>query len=249
MLRSVNLTKKFGGLIAVNNVNFQLKKGELNAIIGPNGAGKTTFFNLIAGVLRPTSGEIHFNGENITKLPSYRRVEKGIVKTCQIVAVFNNLSVLQNVILSLQFRKIRKWTEKYFGTWKRNDIIQSAENILDMVGLLAEKDQKVGPFPIGHKKRLEIALAISSNPDLLMLDEPTAGLTNTESKEIMECIDELSKEMSIILVEHKMYVVMDLAKRIVVMHKGSIIADGNPEEIEENKLVREVYLGAEKRVT
>jgi branched-chain amino acid transport system ATP-binding protein len=249
LLRTTNLEKRFGGLVAVSNVTFQLRKGELTAIIGPNGAGKTTFFNLVAGVLSSTSGEIYFNDERITKLPSYKRVEKGIVKTCQIVSVFNNLSVLQNIILALQFRRVRKWRQKYLGRWNRKDLIDRAQDILERVGLLSERDKKVASLPIGHKKRLEIALAISSDPTLLMLDEPTAGLSTGESKEIISCIRGLTKEMTVLLVEHKMYVVMDLADRIVVMHKGQIIADGKPVEIEKNQLVRQVYLGAKAHVT
>jgi branched-chain amino acid transport system ATP-binding protein len=243
LLTTENLTKQFGGLTAVDSVNYEISRGSLSAIIGPNGAGKTTFFNLICGFLPSSEGKILFKGEDITKIPVHKRVSIGIVKTFQISSIFSDLSVLDNCIISVQRDRMSKISDFLFGSWRKKEYVEKAEAVLKTVGLLNEKNRKAGTITHGQRTLLEIALTTSLKPELLLLDEPTGGLTIDESFKIMNMIKELTKKMTVILVEHKMAVVMDFSERISVMNKGKIIAEGTPEEIRNNKLAKDVYLG------
>lgn len=243
ILKTEDLTCKFGGLIAVNSVNYKLKKGELASIIGPNGAGKSTFYKLIVGVQKPTYGKIYFNGEDLTDVSPHKRVEIGIAKSFQIVQIFPNMKVIENMAIAAQYRIIKDKKGFYFSSWRNDDSIKKSEEILDRINLLKLKNKTASSLPQGQKKCLEIGMALATDPSLLLLDEPTAGSTPIETHLIMDLIKDLSKGLTIIVVEHKMDVVMNLAKRITVMHQGKIIADGTPNEIRNNKLVKNVYLG------
>jgi branched-chain amino acid transport system ATP-binding protein len=243
ILQTENLTCRFGGLVAVNSVDYMLKKGELASIIGPNGAGKSTFYKLITGIQKPTEGKIVFDGEDITNKSSHKRVDMGIAKSFQIVRIFPDMKVIENMAVAAQYRLIKDKRGFYFTSWKNKDSIKKSEEILDRIDLSNTKDMKAGSLPQGNKKRLEIGMALATNPTLLMLDEPTAGSTPAETHLTMDLVKDLNKELSIIIVEHKMDVVMNLAERITVMHQGKIIADGTPAEIRNNDLVKSVYLG------
>ncbi|WP_455276981.1 ABC transporter ATP-binding protein [[Eubacterium] cellulosolvens] len=243
ILKTEDLTCKFGGLIAVNSVNYELKKGELASIIGPNGAGKSTFYKLIVGVQKPTYGKIYFNREDLTDVSPHKRVEIGIAKSFQIVQIFPNMKVIENMAIAAQYRIIKDKKGFYFSSWRNDDSIKKSEGILDRINLLKLKNKTASSLPQGQKKCLEIGMALATDPSLLLLDEPTAGSTPIETHLIMDLIKDLSKGLTIIVVEHKMDVVMNLAKRITVMHQGKIIADGTPNEIRNNKLVKNVYLG------
>jgi branched-chain amino acid transport system ATP-binding protein len=243
LLLTEELTKEFGGVTAVDSVDYQLEERSLSAIIGPNGAGKTTFFNLVCGLFYPTHGKIIFKGEDITRLPVNKRVGKKIAKTFQISSIFGGLSVLDNALISIQRDRTRKPIDYFFGSWRKREYVQKAEEALDKVGLLSEKDKKAGTLTHGQRTLLEVALSTSLEPELLLLDEPTGGLTLEESLKVMELIKRLTKDITVILVEHKMAVVMDFARKISVMDKGRLIAEGTPDEIRHNQLAKQVYLG------
>ena len=241
VLETKGLTKRFGGLTAVDNVTFQVAKGELRSIIGPNGAGKTTFFNLIAGRLPPTEGEIWFKGENITHIPPYQITKKGIGRSYQVTNIFPRLTVFENVRLAAQA------VEVTFNCWKNvmsmEETNQKVMEILERLQLVDLKDILAENLPHGMQRHLEIAIAMASDPELLLLDEPTAGMTQVETERMMALIDEISEGLTIILVEHDMKFVMSVSKMITVLHDGKVLAEGSPEEIRNNEDVQRVYLG------
>ncbi|MGB9627732.1 MAG: ABC transporter ATP-binding protein [Thermodesulfobacteriota bacterium] len=244
VLRTENLTKNFGGLTAVNRVNFVLEEGRLQSIIGPNGAGKSTFFKMISGEHVPSSGKIWFKGEDITGLPQHVISHKGIATSYQITNIFPKLTTFENVRIAVQSRKTT------FNFWTRadrhEDLNGKALQILETVGLREKKDVLACNLPHGDQRHLEIAIALATDPVLLLLDEPTAGLNPAETVETMELIKKISKGLSVILVEHKMKVIMNISEIITVLHDGQVIAVGTPEEIQENETVRKVYLGGRK---
>lgn len=245
ILRTERLTKKFGELVAVNDVNLKVRRGTTHAIIGPNGAGKTTLFNLITGVLKPTSGRVFFNGEEITGLPPYIIARKGIGRSFQLPSLFSNLTILENVRLAVQAR----YLDKSFVFWETIDkypnITREAMKILAMVGLWGRTSILVSNLTPSDKRKLEIALALAGDPKLLMLDEPTAGISIEELPEMINLLNRIKKltDKTILVVEHKIDIVMNVADRITVMDRGKIIAEGTPDEIASNELVQEVYLG------
>jgi branched-chain amino acid transport system ATP-binding protein len=246
LLKTENLTKDFAGFRAVNEVNFELEEGMLVSIIGPNGAGKTTFFNLITGLHPPTKGRVFFKGEDITQLEPYERLMKGLSRTFQIVNIFPGLSVFDNMLIAMLRRNI-KWSNLrasfFSGSSKgHSKAEEGAYAIMEEVGLIDRKDGLAGSLPHGYKKRLEISMAIASEPTLLLLDEPFGGLSPVEIKEMMAFTRKIANRLTIVLVEHKLDTVMDLSQRISVLHEGGIIAEGKPKEIRENEFVQEVYL-------
>lgn len=232
MLEIISLTKKFGGLTALDNVTFSLEKGEILGLIGPNGAGKTTLFNCISGILRPDSGVIRFLGENIIKMKPSQICKKGIGRTFQLTRPFLNLTVLQNVLVG-----------KFFGRSKEIPA-KSAEDILDFVGLLEKANLYASQLTLLERKKLEIARALSTDPLLLLLDEPAAGLNPTETFELTSLVKEI-REMgiTILVIEHVMRFIMGISDRIVVLNEGRKIAEGKPEEIAKDENVVKVYLG------
>jgi branched-chain amino acid transport system ATP-binding protein len=241
MLKIINLTKKFGGLVALNNVSLEVKEGEIRGIIGPNGAGKTTLFNCIAGIIRPTKGKIFFRNEDITGLPPYKIARKGISLAFQLINIFPNMKVYENVMVGANSKSPRPWL--FYRSSNYGDIRKKAEEICDVVGLGEKKYETAGNLSYGDKKLLEIAMALATDPYLLLLDEPTSGVSVAEHYKIAECIKELSKSKTIILIEHNVAFVCQLASTITVLNEGSILCEGPPTKIIENEDVKRVYLG------
>ena len=240
MLRTEGLTIRFGGLTALNNVNFELRRGEIRAIIGPNGAGKSTFFNCLTGVLHPTSGRIMFNGEDITGLPPNEISRRGIARSYQITNILPNATVLENVRIAAQSRR-HGWSMLRHYTEFR-DIIDKAQAVLASVGLAAKADELAANLSHGEQRNLEIGIALATEPQLLCLDEPTAGMSAAETHDTMALVRRIAKDLTILIVEHDMQVVMELAQRITVLHYGEVLAEGTPAEIQQNPRVQEVYL-------
>ena len=240
VLRTEDLSIRFGGLSALSNVNFELKRDEVRAIIGPNGAGKSTFFNCLTGVLRPSSGRIFFNGEDITGLAPDRISQKGIARSYQITNILPNATVLENARIAAQSRR-HAWNLLTHYRAHR-DIIEKAEAALDAVGLLGKAYEFAANLSHGEQRTLEIAIALATEPRLLCLDEPTAGMSAAETHDTMQLVRRIAKDLTILIVEHDMQVVMELADRITVFHYGEILAEGAPEEIQLNPRVLEVYL-------
>ena len=230
ILETKNVTKSFSGFIAVDNVSISFDPQTITAIIGPNGAGKTTFINLCTGMYKPDSGKILFEGEDITDLSPEKRVQIGISRTFQIPNVFPMLTVKQNIKIPLLS--------------KPNSIENKLDEILKTFGLDKKKDVLASELSHGDEKILEIAMAIATKPKILFLDEPMAGVNPAERAKIMKLIEELKEKerLTIVIVEHDMDVVFKIAERIIVMNRGKIIADGTPDEIKRNEVVKEVYL-------
>lgn len=238
LLEVENLTKSFGGLIAVKNVSFNVDGGEIIGIIGPNGAGKTTFFNLVTGYLKPDSGKIKLNGEDITGLPPHKIANKGLARTFQIVRPFRHLPTIANILVALNSPRGKRKIE-WIKTPERK-----AMEMLEDVGLSEMMLEPAENLSHGDLKRLEIARAIALEPDLLLLDEPFGGLSLVETEYMIKSIQRMHLDgHTIVIVEHKLQALMKLVKRVIVMHMGEKIAEGTPEEIAENDKVIEVYLG------
>ncbi len=231
LLSTRGLTKTFGGLQAVTNVDFDLPKGEVRALIGPNGAGKTTLVGMICGRLAPTSGTVTFEDRVITDLPAHKRVQLGIAYTFQITSVFPRLSVRENVALAAR-RHIPK-----------PDVQAAVDSALERVGLKNRIDEDAGNLSYGHQRLLEIAMGFVQQPRLLILDEPTQGLADSEIESFKALINDLRKVTTILLIEHNMSVVMELADRVTVLNFGELLAEGTPQQIHENAEVQAAYLG------
>jgi len=237
--------KSFGGLRAVNDIHLQVQSGERLAIIGPNGAGKTTLFNMISGEFPPTDGQIILFGEDVTKLPNFRRVKKGLARTYQITSLFFDLTVTENVVLALLGTSNLKF--KMFRSVKTYDAIyDEAYRLLDSLRLLEKKDEIVKNLSYGDQRLIELVLALASKPKILCLDEPCAGLSVAESKLMSDTLKALPKELTLILIEHDMDMVFEVVDRIMVVHNGNHVATGPVEEIRVNAQVQRVYLGEEE---
>ena len=234
------LTVRFGGLAALNQVNFEVQRGEIRAIIGPNGAGKSTFFNCLTGVLRPTAGKIYFGGEDITGLPSDQISQKGIARSYQITNIMPNATALENVRVAAQSRR-HSWNMVRHCMSFRG-LIEKAERALDAVGLLAKANELASNLSHGEQRNLEIGIALATEPTLLCLDEPTAGMSAAETHETIALVRRIAKDFTILIVEHDMPLVMELASRITVFNYGAVLAEGPPAEIQNNPRVQEVYL-------
>jgi len=238
LLEVENLTKRFGGLAAVNNVSFHVDEGEIVGLIGPNGAGKTTLFNLITGFLKPDSGTVKFRGEDITGLAPNKIVNKGVVRTFQVVRPFRHLPTIANVLVALASPRGSKKIE-----WLRTPEAK-ALLILEKVGLTEMMMEPAEILSHGDLKRLEIARALATEPELMLLDEPFGGMSPIETDFLTKSIRTMHLDgHTMFIVEHKLYALMKLAQRIVVLHYGEKIAEGKPEEVAKNKKVREVYMG------
>jgi len=241
LLRTEQLSRAYGSLLAVDRVDMAVRQGELRSIIGPNGAGKTTFFRLISGEVAPTSGRIWFRGREVTGLSQHAVARLGIGKSYQITNVFPHLSVLENVRVAVQGHT------RSFDFWSRADrlvdVRERALGLLTTMGLAGKAEMLAAHLSHGEKRHLELAIALSSNPVLLLLDEPTAGMSPEETDETIVLIRELAAGRTIVLVEHKMKLVMRISDRITVLHQGQVLADGTPEEIRSNELVQRTYLG------
>ncbi|TPM64153.1 ABC transporter ATP-binding protein [Mesorhizobium sp. B2-2-4] len=235
LLTTKGLSRNFGGLRAVDSVDFTLVPGEIRAVIGPNGAGKTTFVSLISGRIPPSSGSIVFDGSDITGLPAYVRVRQGIAYTFQITSIYANLSVYANVALPVQLT-LRHGHSK--------SAIQAAVmSALARTGLADRAHMPAGQLSYGHQRLLEVAMGLALKPRLLILDEPTQGLADSEIDNFIGLVREIARDATVLLIEHNMPVVMQLADRITVFNAGKILAEGTPEAIRENAAVQEAYLG------
>lgn len=244
ILETKDLTIQFGGHVAVDEVNLTVKEKELKSIIGPNGAGKTTLFNLISGQLSPTKGSIFYKGENITNLSPVKRTRKGIGRSFQITNVFPNLTVLENVRLAVQSRLgIRYQMFKHFASYK--EVTEKAYEILDLVLLKNKADFLAINLAHGEQRKLEIAMLLALETEVLLLDEPTAGMSLNDVPAILEVIQKIKEEgdRTILLIEHKMDMILNLSDSIFVLFNGAFLADGKPEEIMENEVVQTAYLG------
>jgi branched-chain amino acid transport system ATP-binding protein len=236
ILEGEKVTKYFGGLAAVLEVDFHVDKGEIFGLIGPNGAGKTTLFNLISGTFAPKSGVIKFKGEKISGLSPYRICRKGMARTFQEVRVFGNIPALQNVSLGAMFGQPKPESPA--------KATKEAEELLDFVGLTVPKTVPAGGLTLANQKRVEIARALATKAEMLLLDEVMAGLNPTETAEAMELVTRIrDKGVTVFMIEHVMKAIMGVCDRIMVLHHGEKIADGKPEEIAASKKVIEVYLG------
>jgi urea transport system ATP-binding protein len=230
LLRTENLVKSFGGIMAVDHLNFELPAGELRCLIGPNGAGKSTLFGLLSGLHRPDAGRILFNGEDITRLPPYRRVRKGLCQKFQTTRVYRDLTIAQNLLIATGVR-----------SGGENKRLEWALRTLD---LLSEFEVRAGELPHSHQQWLEICLTLATEPDLLLLDEPTAGMTPDETALTARFLIELNQHgLTVLVVEHDMAFVRHVAHRVTVLHYGRIFSEGTLEEIEDNQEVRRIYLG------
>jgi ABC-type branched-subunit amino acid transport system ATPase component len=227
-LRIENLVKKFGNFVAVNRVNLSIVGDKLTSIIGPNGAGKTTLINVISGMLKPDAGRIFFMGKDITGLQPHKIVRMGISRTFQVINLFGELTVYQNILIA---------------SLTRGENRDYVEDILRKFHLEEYRDFKVYKLSHGLQRLVEIAIALATKPKLLLLDEPTAGLNPEEKDLVVRLIKDLEKQVSIVMVEHDMDVVFNISENIIVMNKGEIIAHGTPSEIIDNKYVKEIYLG------
>ena len=230
LLYTENLTKNFQGIKAVNDINFKINHNEIRALIGPNGAGKTTFVSLLCGRIKASKGKVFFNGVNISDLPIYTRISMGIGYTFQITSIFFNLTVSENVALAL---KNKRQEEK-------KSIVSE---VLNKVGLIDRINQRSGDLSYGHQRLLELAMGIAQNPKLLILDEPTQGLSDLEIENFKKLIKKISSTVTVLLIEHNMDVVMSIADKITVLHFGEIIAEGDKQSIQRNPIVQKAYLG------
>lgn len=236
------LSRNFGALAAVQGIDFRLGEGARHALIGPNGAGKTTFINLLTGVLRPTAGEVLLGGRDITALSQAQRVKLGIARTFQINRLFRGLSVLENVYIAVAER-VGAAASMLQAAGRRTDVIEESMHLLEMLKLQDDARHRVSELPYGRQRLIELAIALGLKPEVLLLDEPAAGVPSAESHIILDAIERLPKHIAVLIIEHDMDVVFRFAQRITVMVGGMVFAEGTPREIEANPEVRAVYLG------
>jgi branched-chain amino acid transport system ATP-binding protein len=245
MLEARGVTKRFGNLVAVNNISMSIARGELRAIIGPNGAGKTTFFNMLTGFFPPTTGTIALEGEDVTQQSAQQRVKHGMARTFQITEIFPELTVFENVQIAVEAAdgfSLRVWASRTETARLRRDI----DAVLAQTGLTAKANRLVGELSHGDQRAAEIAMALALKPRVLLLDEPTAGMGEQETFQVAGLIRRLHKNSAytIVLIEHDMRVVFNLADRITVLAEGTMLADGTPQEIGDDPAVQAAYLGA-----
>jgi branched-chain amino acid transport system ATP-binding protein len=236
------LGRHFGALVAVQDIDFKLAAGARHALIGPNGAGKTTFVNLLSGALSPSRGRVFLNGHDITQRRQAERVKLGIARTFQINRLFRGLSVLENVCIAIAERTGAA-PSMFYPVGRRRDVIEEAMELLAMLKLAANAAHRVSELPYGRQRLVELAIAIGLKPQVLLLDEPAAGVPSTESHIILDVIERLPEHIAVLIIEHDMDVVFRFAKQVTVMVGGALFAEGTPREIETNPQVRAVYLG------
>ncbi|MBI4671009.1 MAG: ABC transporter ATP-binding protein [Chloroflexi bacterium] len=244
ILETQHLRKEFGGLVAVEDVSIRVQRGALHSIIGPNGAGKTTLFNLLSGVLKPTFGRVIVRGRDVTDLPTWRMAHLGLGRSYQITNVFPNLTVLENVRLAAQAMGHDNW-KLWRSAGQFQQYEQRAREIIERVGLKEKTNAAANTLAHGDKRKLELEIILAQNPEILLLDEPTAGMASEQVPDLMKLIAEVRKsgDKTILLVEHNMDIVMNVSDRITVMHHGRVLAEGTPKEIAANEQVQKAYLG------
>ena len=240
ILRTENLSMRFGGLAALNNVSIAVPRGEIRAVIGPNGAGKSTFFNCLTGVLKPTGGRVVFDGEDIAGLPPHQISQKAIARSYQITNILPGATVLENVRIAVQSRHHSWALFRHHRSYR--DVIDRALAVLGSVGLADKEAELAANLSHGEQRNLEIGIALATEPKLLCLDEPTAGMSVSETHATVELIRRIAADLTILIVEHDMEVVMGLARTITVLHYGEVLAEGSPADIQANPRVQEVYL-------
>lgn len=244
-LNIAGLTKYFGGVCSLQNVSFSVETGERLAIIGPNGAGKTTLFNLLAGQLSATRGRVFLFGQEITSLAPHRRAHLGIARSFQVTNLFFNLTVLDNTLLAIQGTRSQSF-QMFRSITKYKDMFVEAQKLLNVTSLWEKRDDLVRNISHGEQRNLEIVLCLALEPKLLLLDEPTAGLTEAESTNIFNIICGLETDTTVLFVAHDIDLVLNVAERIIVLHYGEVIAEGTPEEIQANSKAKEIYIGIEE---
>ena len=241
-----NVSKDFGGVQAVQNVSFNVEAGQKLAVIGPNGAGKTTLFNILNGQIPPTTGRVYLFGQDITGVPTHRRAQLGMARSFQVSSTFLGLTVLDNALLAAQGTRPSRF-QMFRSMSAYKDVYADVERLLEPWGLWVHRNGIVKELAYGDQRKLEIALSLASNPRFLLLDEPSTGLTATESADIATMIHSLGGDITVLLVAHDIDLIFGVAERIIVLHYGQVIADGLPKEISANAEVREIYMGLQAK--
>ena len=244
-LRVENMSKDFGGVQAVQGVSFGVESGQKLAIIGPNGAGKTTLFNILNGQLAPTSGSVFLFGQDITRVPTHRRAHLGMARSFQVSSVFSGLTVLDNALLAAQGTRPSRF-QMFRPMTAYKNVYAAVEGLLEPWGLWEHRNSTVRELAYGDQRKLEIGLSLASNPKCLLLDEPSTGLTASETSDIATMIHSLGGDITVLLVAHDIDLIFGVAERIIVLHHGRIIADGTPHDIGANPEVREIYIGLQE---
>lgn len=242
ILETINIEKRFGGLIANQRISIKIEEGLITSVIGPNGAGKTTLFNIMTGFYKPDRGRILFRGQDITGWPIHKIVDLGIARSFQVLNIFNEISPFENIRLAVQSRK-KKSFHFLRSTRDFDDMNQETEAVLSEIGLSSVKNTPTKQLSYGNKRILEIGIALASQPQLLLMDEPTSGLPSAETERIRDFIKKISERLTVVVIEHDMNVVLTVSDSITVLHQGRVIAQGTPEEIRSNDQVQDAYLG------
>jgi branched-chain amino acid transport system ATP-binding protein len=242
LLRTHNLTKRFNGLVAVDDVNLTVQAGRLTSIIGPNGAGKTTLFNLLTGLLKADNGKIFFEGDDITRFPPYKIVKRGIARSFQLLNIFNDLTLFENIRITVQAAQ-GHGLEILSSTRSLEGVNQKTLEIVEAVGLRGKENYVAKTLSYGDRRVLEIGIALASSPKVILLDEPTSGLASKDTGRMSEFINQLSKNLTVVLIEHDMNIVLSISDHVIVLHQGRVIAQGTPSEMRNNDEVQDAYLG------
>lgn len=249
ILETEDLTRRFGELVAVDGVNLTIERGEFRSVIGPNGAGKTTLFDLVTGVLSPSAGQVQFDGEDVTRLAPHERVHRGIGRSFQLTTVFGGLSVRENVRVAAQSVHDGSMSikERLFRPTRTFDAVnERTDEVLSRVGIADYADERAATLAYGDRRRLELGIVLATDPDLVLLDEPTAGMSREETHTTMDLIGEALSDRTLLLIEHDIDLVMDVSDRISVLDRGRMLASGTPEEIADDEDVQAAYLGGER---
>lgn len=242
ILQVNNLTVRFGRLVAVNDVSFSAERGRITSVIGPNGAGKSTLFNLVSGAFAPAAGQVHFDGHDVTGWPAHKLLRAGLARSFQITNLFPEMSVRDNLLIAAQVHESGGQLLRALGLSRR--AAQRAQAMIERFALGDEASQQAGALSHGEQRRLEIAMALTSAPQLLLLDEPTQGMSHGDTQATAQLIKSLAGELSILLIEHDIDLVMNLSDHVVVLHQGAKLAEGTPQAVRANPAVQEAYFGS-----